>query len=120
MGAHRSAGRVVHVLFLVLALADTAAAQNCDDCSFFATLDSATHGCRNYCTNCGSCGIGRVNLLDFCLCTDPSCSSSCPNYQSSSSSSRRRSSSYSPPPPPPPPSDGEPEQPGLTTARTRA
>ena len=74
MGAHRSAGRVVHVLFLVLALADTAAAQYCSSCNFYASMGDATRGCEGYC-HCGSCGTGRVNGLDFCLCTDPSCSS---------------------------------------------
>jgi hypothetical protein len=40
----------------------------------------------------------RINNHDFCLCSDPSCSSSCPNYRSRPPpppSSRRRSSSYS-------------------------
>jgi hypothetical protein len=75
----------------------------CDNCEFHQFTPS--RGCTGLCSNCGSCGLGRINNLDYCYCGDGQgqCNSACPKYvaSSSSSSSRRRSSSQPPPSPAP-------------------
>jgi hypothetical protein len=87
-------GRVCAALLLVLATAD---AQYCSNCEFHASTPN--RGCTGYCTNCGSCGLGRINNLDYCYCGDGQgqCNSACPNYVSPSSGGSSGTSSSSDP-----------------------